>query len=80
MVLVDRRLADPDQAAVNRLQAFLIDTIRAELDKGVMTQRQLAHRIGYTEKHVSQLLRGAASSVEGYGRMLEALGIELPNV
>lgn len=62
------------------LQRFLIDLIGDELDRSGTTQVELARRTGYTQKYISEMMNGHKGSVSSYGRLIDALEIDLPGV
>jgi transcriptional regulator with XRE-family HTH domain len=65
------KATDPDAPA-----ASVKTAIRAELAASGLSQKDLAQRLGLTEKHISQVLTGkAVGSFDVLVRMAEAVGL-----
>jgi lambda repressor-like predicted transcriptional regulator len=65
--------------ADTQLQWWLICLILDALNKEGISQGDLAARAGYSEKHVSQVLRGRVPGVlETWQNLLDAAGVQGP--
>jgi transcriptional regulator with XRE-family HTH domain len=61
---------------MTRLHMFIIGIIKAEMEARGWTQRTLAPRVGYSEKHITEMMHGRSGSVFAYDCILQELGID----
>ncbi len=66
---------------LTHLEDSLRKTIRQRIDAGVLSGTALAKRTGFQQAHISNFLnRRRGLSVEGFDRMLEALGLSITDL
>lgn len=66
---------------LSHLENTLRKTIRQRIDAGVLSGTSLARRTGFQQAHISNFLNQRRGlSVEGFDRMLEALGLSITDL